>query len=104
MRRYLQFIKYDRKFSQKVFGQHFFLNLIYESQETIAVAHQLDVILDVTLAKPFIPKSKMEKIEQLKLSPKQLQSAEKLHYSWYLSATNALLGAVAREIYLRMNK
>ncbi|KAK0421419.1 hypothetical protein QR680_015228 [Steinernema hermaphroditum] len=53
---------------------------------------------------PNITPEKMANIEKAKMTPEVFKRVEHLHMSWYAGAVNGLLGAVGKEIYMKMNR
>ncbi|KAI6216144.1 hypothetical protein M3Y99_01837800 [Aphelenchoides fujianensis] len=51
-----------------------------------------------------IPADKLKLIEQAKMSEKQAKRVHNMHVNWYIRAVNSLMGAVGREMFLKMSK
>ena len=45
-----------------------------------------------------------DKIEKVKMNREQIKKITDLHHVWYLQAINTLMGAIGREMYLKMNR
>ncbi|KAK0421417.1 hypothetical protein QR680_015228 [Steinernema hermaphroditum] len=53
---------------------------------------------------PNITPEKMANIDKAKMSYKQFKRVEHLHISWFADAVNGLLGAVGKEMYMKMDR
>ena len=44
------------------------------------------------------------KSKDVKMTPNEVKRVEQLHYGWYTQAISALLGAMGKELYMKMNR
>ncbi|VDP22261.1 unnamed protein product [Heligmosomoides polygyrus] len=48
--------------------------------------------------------TKEESIKRMAMSKKELDKIQQLHYGWYVQAVSALLGAIGKEHYMKMDR
>ncbi|CAJ0603829.1 unnamed protein product [Cylicocyclus nassatus] len=48
--------------------------------------------------------SKLEDLKNVAMSEKEFKRVQQLHYSWYIQAIEALLGAMGKELYTKMDR
>jgi hypothetical protein len=51
-----------------------------------------------------ISAQKQQQMEEAQMDPKQYEKVHNMHMGWYIRAMNSLLGAVGREMYLKMER
>uniref|UniRef100_A0A158PCN6 Receptor expression-enhancing protein n=1 Tax=Angiostrongylus cantonensis TaxID=6313 RepID=A0A158PCN6_ANGCA len=50
------------------------------------------------------PQSKIDDMKRIAMTEEQYRKVEQLHYGWYVQAVRALLGAVGKELYMKMDR
>ncbi|RCN38585.1 hypothetical protein ANCCAN_15493 [Ancylostoma caninum] len=58
----------------------------------------------IGLASSSITPSKLNGIKSLAMSDKEFKRVQQLHYGWYIQAVSALLGAMGKELYMKMDR
>ncbi|CAI5448755.1 unnamed protein product [Caenorhabditis angaria] len=51
-----------------------------------------------------VPNNKINSMNHLKMSEKQVEKFKQLHYGWYIQAVSSLLGSVGKQMYMKMKK
>ncbi|KIH60715.1 hypothetical protein ANCDUO_09022 [Ancylostoma duodenale] len=65
--------------------------------------HILGAALTGLASSSIIP-SKLNGIKSLAMSDKEFKRVQQLHYGWYIQAVSALLGAMGKELYMKMDR
>ncbi|KAK5968728.1 hypothetical protein GCK32_010408 [Trichostrongylus colubriformis] len=48
--------------------------------------------------------SKVENMKKVAMTEKEFKKVQQLHYGWYIQAVSALLGAIGKELYMKMDR
>ncbi|CAI5448754.1 unnamed protein product [Caenorhabditis angaria] len=54
--------------------------------------------------KDSVPDGKLNSMNHVKMSDKQINKFQQLHYGWYIQAVSSLLGSVGKQMYMKMKK
>ncbi|EYC42730.1 hypothetical protein Y032_0520g2848 [Ancylostoma ceylanicum] len=58
----------------------------------------------IGLASSSVTPSKLNGIKSLAMTDKEFKRVQQLHYGWYIQAVSALLGAMGKELYMKMDR
>ncbi|PIO52872.1 hypothetical protein TELCIR_25815, partial [Teladorsagia circumcincta] len=72
-------------------------SLVTEDLETMRT-------LTVNYVSSVVPTSKVENMKKVAMTKEELNKVQQLHYGWYIQAVSALLGAMGKEQYMKMDR